>query len=226
MSSLLRPVGDLPPNVYWVRRALLAVAAIVILVLLFGVVGGGNDQKPTAASAPADTPSATFSIPAESAGPPGTLTTTPSGSASPSSSSTPPRTKPTKDDGRCTAGSVLVSVAPSARRVSTGRPLNVQVSLATPRADGCAAAVDPARLVVTVTSGKDRIWTTAHCGKAIPRATLALAAGKPSTTTVTWDGRRSAANCPANQSTARPGTYVVQAVYAGRPSALQAFQVV
>ena len=227
MSSLLRPVGDLPPSVYWVRRALLAVAAVVILVLLSRVMGGG-DQKPTAASAPADTPSpsTTFSMPAESTGPPGTLTTTPSGSASPSSSSTPSRTRPTKDDGRCTTGSVLVSVAPSARRVSTGRPLNVQVSLSTPRADGCAAAVDPARLLVTVTSGKDRIWTTAHCGKAIPRATLALAAGKPSTTMVTWDGRRSAANCPANQSTARPGTYVVQAVYAGRPSALQAFQVV
>lgn len=227
MSNLLRPIGDLPPNVYWVRRALLAVAAIVILVLLFRVIGGGNDQKPTAASAPADTPSAssTFSVPEESAGPAGTLASSPTTPVTSEPSSTP-TSKPVKDDGRCKTGSVTVSVAPTARRVSTGRPLNVHVSLSTARADGCAAAVDPARLVVTVTSGKDRIWTTAHCGKAIARATLALAAGKPSTTTVSWDGRRSAANCPANQPAARPGTYVVQAVYAGTPSALQAFQVV
>lgn len=226
MSSLRRPIGDLPESVYWVRRALLGVVAIVVLVVLFRMIGGG-DQKPTASSAPADTPSpsSTFSVPAESAGPPGTLasTSTPSVTSKPTST---PNAKPTKDDGRCQAGSVTVSVAPTARRVSTGRPLNVQVNLSTARADGCAAAVDPARLVVTVTSGKDKIWTTTHCGKAIPRATLALAPGKPSTTTVTWDGRRSAANCPAGQASARPGTYVVQAVYAGQPSALQAFQVV
>ena len=230
MSSLLRPVGDLPPSVYWVRRALLAAAAILVLVLLSRMLGGG-DQKPTAASAPADTPSVPVSVSEDSAGPPGTLTSTPAPSTpAGTATSKPPSVKPTSakpvDDGRCAAGSVRVSVAPTARQVSAGRPLNVQVSLSTARADGCAAAVDPARLVVTVTSGKDRIWTTAHCGKAIARATLALAAGKPSTSTVTWDGRRSAAKCPAGQATARPGTYVVQAAYAGTLSTLQAFRVV
>jgi hypothetical protein len=226
MSSLLRPVGDQPPNVYWVRRALLGVLGVVVLVLLFRFLGGG-DPKPVASSGPLDTPSptpaATLSVPATSAGPPGTARSTDSeSSAPPTRTSTTPR----RDDGRCAAGAVRVSVVPVARKVSAGRPLNLHVSLSTARADGCAATVDPGRLVVTVTSGKDRIWTTSHCVKAIPRATLALAAGKPSTTTVTWDGHRSAATCPANQATAKPGTYVVQAVYAGLPSSLQAFQVV
>ncbi len=110
--------------------------------------------------------------------------------------------------------------------MSVGRPLNLHISLSTARADGCAATVDAEQLVVTVKSGNDRIWTSSHCMKAIPEATLALAAGKPSTTTVTWDGRRSVASCPANQAAAKPGTYVVQAVYSGQLSSQQAFRVV
>jgi hypothetical protein len=236
MSSLLRPIGHLPPSVYWVRRALLGVLLLVLVVVLLRVLGG--DPKPAASTGPLSTPTpaTTLSVRSSIAGPPGTSSSGDSGSTStsvgtPGGTPTPgadtrSTTAPRRADGRCTGTSVQVSVVPVARRVSAGRPLNVQVNLSTNRADGCAATIDPGQLVVTVTSGKDRIWSTAHCGRAIPRATLALSAGKPSTTTVTWDGRRSAANCPANQSMARPGTYVVQATYAGQASTEQAFHVV
>ncbi len=74
-------------------------------------------------------------------------------------------------------------------------------------------------------SGKDRIWTSAHCVKAVSRATLALSA-KEATSTVAWNGRRSAAGCPTTSPAARPGTYVVQAAYDGSTSVQQAFLVV
>jgi hypothetical protein len=223
MSNLLRPVGDLPPSVYWVRRALLALAAIAVVVVLFRVLGGG--PEPAASSgpiqSPTTTPTSTVSVPAASTGSP--ATTRSSSSETPAARSS---TTPKQDDGRCAAGAVRVSVQPVARTVAVGHPLNLNVSLSTARADGCAATVDAQQLVVTVTSGKDRIWTSSHCVKTIPKATLALAAGKPSTTTVTWDGRRSVATCPANQAAAKPGTYVVQAVYSGQLSSQQAFRVV
>jgi hypothetical protein len=224
MSSLLRPIGDLPPSVYWVRRVLLALAAIVVAVVAFRVLGGG-DPSPAASTgpiqSPTTSPTSTLPVSDASTGPPATVGT--SGSETPANTTS---TTPQRDDGRCAAGAVRVSVVPVVRTVSVGRPLNLHISLSTARADGCAATVDAERLVVTVKSGNDRIWTSSHCVKAIPEATLALAAGKPSTTTVTWDGRRSVASCPANQAAAKPGTYVVQAVYSGQLSSQQAFRVV
>lgn len=221
MSSLLHPVGHLPPSVYWVRRALALALLLILVIALFQVFGGG-DPKPAASAGPVGSPS--------SAAPVSTLSPSPGGSASPggSSTSSTPRAQesrqPRNDSGRCTGSMVRVEVQPAARRVSSGRPLNFQVQLSTLRRDGCAAVVDATRLVVTVMSGKDRIWTSAHCVKAVSRATLALSA-KEATSTVAWNGRRSAAGCPTTSPAARPGTYVVQAAYDGRASVQQAFLV-
>jgi hypothetical protein len=216
MSSLLHPVGHLPASVYWVRRAVVLAVLLLLIVLLFRVFGGGEDPQPAASSGPVESPSST------------TPTLSPSASPSPGGSSTTssPSRAPRKDDGRCTGAMVRVQVAPGARRVSSGRPLNFQVQLTTPRRDGCAAVVDATRLVLTITSGKDRIWTTAHCGKSVQRATFALSSGRASNTTVAWHGRRSAAGCPSTAPVAKPGTYVIQATYDGRPSTQQAFLVV
>ncbi len=220
MSSLLHPVGHLPASVYWVRRAAVLALLLLLIVLLFRVFGGGEDPQPAASQGPVESPSSTTPAP--------TLTPDPSASASPGGSATtssPSRT-PRKDDGRCSGTSVRVQVLPAARRVGTGRPMNFQVQLTTPRRDGCSAVVDATRLVVTITSGKDRIWTSAHCVKSVQRATFALSSGKASNTTVAWHGRRSAAGCPATTTVAKPGTYVVQGTYDGRPSSPQAFLVV
>lgn len=219
MSSLLQPVGHLPASVYWVRRAVVLALLLILIVLLFRVVGG-EDPQPAASGGPVESPSGTTPTP--------TPAPEPSASASPGGSATTssPSRAPHKDDGRCSATSVRVQVLPAARRVATGRPMNLQVQLTTPRRDGCSAVVDATRLVVSITSGKDRIWTSAHCVKSVQRATFALSSGKASNTTVAWNGRRSAAGCPATASVAKPGTYVVQGVYDGRPSTPQEFLVV
>ena len=81
-------------------------------------------------------------------------------------------------------------------------------------------------LSLTIASGNDQIWTSTHCEQAIPRATLVVAKGKVSGSTVLWNGRRSAPGCLPGQLQAKPGTYVAKAVYDGRASATQAFQIV
>ena len=223
MSSLLHPVGHLPASAYWVRRALVLALLLILVIALFQVFGGGGDPKPAASAGPVGSPSSTAPV--------STPSPSPDGSASPGGSSTTstPRAQesrqPRNDSGRCTGSMVRVEVQPAARRVSSGRPLNFQVQLSTSHRDGCAAVVDATRLVVSVMSGKDRIWTSAHCVKAVSRATLALSA-KEATSTVAWNGRRSAAGCPTTSPAARPGTYVVQAAYDGSTSVQQAFLVV
>lgn len=205
MSSLLRPVGHLPASVYWVRRALVLVVLVVLLVLilrLFGGGGGGGGGQDPVNSAAQQTTSGTPSV--QGAGP--TITPTQSG------------------DTKCAGTDVRISVLPASRTITSGTRLNFAIRLSAVRTQ-CTATIDPTVLSLTITSGKDQIWTTWHCEQAISRATLILAAGKESTSTVAWDGRRSGPGCLPGQLVARPGTYVATAAYDGRASTPQAFKI-
>lgn len=219
MSSLLRPVGHLPASVYWVRRALVLVVLVVLLVLLVRLFGGGGDPQNSAATGPEQTPTP---------GPTVVPTSTPSGTASSTGSSTPVKSQSVKSepprDLKCAGGDIRINLLPASRSVPSGGSLSLAVQLSAVDEE-CKATIDPSLLSVTITSGKDQIWSTTHCEKAIPRATLVLAKGKESTSTVLWNGHRSGPGCLPGQPQAKPGTYVALAVYDGRPSPAQAFQV-
>jgi hypothetical protein len=223
MSSLLRPVGHLPASVYWFRRGLVLVVIVVLLVLLVRLFGGGGeDPKNTAATDPSQTPSSGPSADPSTAPTdrptPGRTTKTTKTTGKPSTPTTPKEVK-------CTGSDVLVDLIPAARSVASGAALNFAIQLTALR-DECKASLDPTVLSLTIASGKDQIWTSTHCEQAIPRATLVVAKGKVSGSTVLWNGRRSAPGCLPGQLLAKPGTYVAKAVYDGQASATQAFQIV
>ncbi len=210
MSSLLRPVGHLPASVYWFRRGLVLAVLVLLFLLIVRLFGGGGDSpQNTAASDPS------------SSAPPAAPTTTPTVTATPTRTTTPPPPGDTK----CSGSDVRVEVLPANRKIASGSALNFVVRLDAV-SDGCKATIDPGALTVTVMSGTDLIWTTTHCGQAIPRATLVVAKGKQATSTVPWNGHRSGPGCLPGQPVAKPGTYVVKADFDDRSSAVQAFQVV
>jgi hypothetical protein len=222
MSSLLRPVGHLPASVYWFRRGLVLVGTVIVLVLLVNLFGGGGeDPKNTAATDPAQT-----SSPGPSGGPTATPTPTPGGR--PTGKTTKTADKPsapvTPKDEKCAGSDVRVDLIPAARTVASGAALNFAIQL-TALGDDCKAELDPTVLSLTIASGKDQIWTSAQCEQSIPRATLVVAKGKVTGSTVLWNGRRSAPGCLPGQLQAKPGTYVAKAVYDGNASATQAFQI-
>src|SRR5690606_1620014 len=64
-------------------------------------------------------------------------------------------------------------------------------------------AFDTGALDVRITSGSDRIWSSAECRRGDP-STKTLRRGVPHVETVTWDRER---GC-GDGSPARPGTYV------------------
>ncbi|MEV6410763.1 hypothetical protein [Kribbella sp. NPDC051718] len=216
MSSLLRPVGHLPASVYWFRRALVLVVLAALLFVLVRVLGGGDDPKNSAATDPGQNPSS---------GPTVVPTQTPSAKTSGSKKSTETTSTKTPKDVTCTGRDVKIEVVPATRTLTAGTSMNLVIQLSAVR-DECRVAVDPTVLSLTITSGKDQIWTTEHCEKVVPRATLILAKGKQSTATIPWDGRRSRPGCLPGQLQAKPGTYVAKAVYDGNASTLQAFTIV
>jgi hypothetical protein len=217
MSSLLRPVGHLPASVYWFRRGLVLAVLVLLLFLITRLFsGGGDNPQNTAATGPQQDPTTAPVV---------TPTITPTARASTKTSEAPVKTSATPRDTTCAGADVQVEVLPANRRIASGSALNFVVSFDAV-SDECKATVDASRLTVTVTSGNDLIWTTTHCGQAIPRATLVVAKGKQATSTVAWNGHRSGPGCLPGQPVAKPGTYVVKAVFDGRESSSQAFQIV
>ncbi|WBQ06127.1 hypothetical protein [Kribbella sp. CA-293567] len=224
MSSLLRPVGHLPPSVYWVRRALVVVVVLALVIILVRVIGGGGDPKNSAATDPGQNPAGGPTVAPTSTPTPGRT----AGSGRTTKTSEPtktPESPATPKDVKCSGDDVSIDVVPVSRTLASGNSLNLVIQLSAVR-DECKAAVDPTELSLTITSGVDQIWSTEDCEKSIPRATLVLAKGKQSTATVAWNGRRSRPGCLPGQLQAKPGTYVVKAVYDGRASTAQAFTIV
>ncbi len=219
MSSLLHPVGHLPASVYWFRRGLVLFVLALLFFLIAQLFPGGDDpQKSAAVGDPQQS-----QTPAPSGKPSKTPTPKPSDKPTEKPSETPSKTAPPQDV-KCTAGNVKIEVAPAARRITSGAALNFAVRL-TAVSDECKATIDPDALTVSVTSGNDLIWTTGHCGQAIPKATLVVAKGKDAVTPVGWNGHRSGPGCLPGQPVAKPGTYVVKAEFSGRESAAQAFTI-
>ncbi|MEI8407555.1 MULTISPECIES: hypothetical protein [unclassified Kribbella] len=218
MSSLLRPVGHLPASVYWFRRGLVLAVLALLLFLVLRLFGGGEDPQNTAATGPQQDPTTAPTVAP-------TTTPTASGKQTEKKTEKPVKTSETPRDTKCEGNDLKIEALPAARKIVSGSVLNFVIQFEAV-SDECKAAIDSGELTVTVMSGNDLIWTTTHCGQAIQRTTLVVAKGKQAATTVPWNGRRSGPGCLPGQPVAKPGTYIVKAVFDDRESTAQAFQVV
>jgi hypothetical protein len=224
MSSLLRPVGHLPASVYWFRRGLVLAVVVVLIFLVSRLFSGSGDAQNTAATDPQPNPSGAPPASAPSTSPSTTRSTTPTTTPTNTPSPKPTKTTPPADLA-CKGSDVRIDALPGNRKIVSGSMLNFVIQLS-PADAGCKATISSDKLTVTVTSGKDLIWSTSQCSKVIQTATLVVAKGKQAAVTVPWNGHRSGPGCLPGQPVAKPGTYVVKAEYDGRLSSAQAFLVV
>jgi len=224
---MTKPRGRLPARVYWVRRTLLLV---VVLAVVFGVsrlVGGspGGPEDPVASPAAAPTGPATTG-PTPSATPTGVV---PSGSATPAASgATTPDAgapKPTKTPlamptGPCTDSDILVT--PAVDRVVAGDDVAIPLELTTVRSPACTWQASPSSLVLKLTSGTDRVWSTQDCPAAISEQSVVVRKDEPTMVTVEWSGRRSDESCSRLTEWAEPGFYhAVAAALGSEPTDVQ-----
>ena len=109
----------------------------------------------------------------------------------------------------CQSRALEVDLAPSA--AAAGKPVSFDVTLRNTSETACLADAGREALVLTVSSGEDRVWSSADCPAEPAERALLLDAGDTAKTTVTWDGTRSAQGCPGGQRAAGGGTYQVMA---------------
>lgn len=205
MSSLLHPTGSEPPQVYWQRRLVVVALAVVVLA---GVVWlAWPKGAPTAQPAP--TPSA--SVPSAATTPlvspsPAVASGSPSGSTTP----TGPQT--------CQPVNLRLGLAGFQKlKQATAQPF--KLSITNNSAIPCVLEVNAKNYALTVTSGKDRIWSTADCAAWVPAKNLTLAPQQAYVFDLTWSGARSKATCVTTKNTVGAGTYVAKSTFTGATEA-------
>jgi hypothetical protein len=204
MGSARRPRGRLPQRVYWIRRS---VVLGVALLLVFGIAHllGGNGKDPASSNIQASTSSAQEQE------------TTPSVSQGPvAASATPPRSKGKAPllppSGECRDDEV--SVLPSVKRAWGAEQTVIRLGLQGLQ-PACTFRVSPETLVVKITSGEDRIWSSQDCPDSIKDADVVVRSGVPTYVNVVWSGRRSDDTCSNQADWARQGFYHVYAAALG-----------
>src|SRR5690625_4174147 len=131
-------------------------------------------------------------------------------SAEPTEEATGPDEEALANPVECVPGAVSLDLGLAATEVDAGSQVEVPVTLTNTGQVPCLLDVGHAALQVQVTSGDDTVWTTAQCPAGKAERPILLAAGGVEETTVTWSGRRSAADCPDDTRDARAGTYRIE----------------
>jgi hypothetical protein len=193
------------------------VTALALVFAIAQLLGGSGSGKAS------DTATVTAASPsAASRGPAGPLpikasATGKPGKQTPTATGTPVvLAEPT---GPCAVDEITVT--PTVPTAVAGRNVNLVLKLTGIR-PACTFAVTSHTIVAKVTSGRDRIWSTQDCPRAITSQTIVVRSASPANVVVRWSGRRSDDECTRSTSWALPGYYhVIAAAIGSEPGETQ-----
>jgi hypothetical protein len=197
-------------DVYWRRRMSVLVAVLVVVAVVAWACSSGS-EGPERASSAQSSPSATTATDPLLAG----LRTLAMGTASPSPTPAPkesPAAQAKRPGQPCAEEDLVLSLKGGEERIFTGNTLpTFLVTLVNTGPVMCTADVGPRAMEIRITSGADRIWSTADCVSGVGTDVEQLQRGVPYVRSLEWDRQRSSADCRATPAAALPGTYVATA---------------
>jgi hypothetical protein len=126
--------------------------------------------------------------------------------------------------GGCAPGTVVLSLFTSRTSYYAGQYPAFEVYAVSTASRACSFDVSPAKLHVLVMSSGRVIWDSADCTRGQPNRVAQLRRGVPAQGAVTWDRTISLPGCVTLASSARPGTYQVQARDANVASPVRTFR--
>jgi hypothetical protein len=114
-----------------------------------------------------------------------------------------------------------ITVTPTVPKATAGGRVNLVLELTGIR-PACTFSVSSRTVVAKVISGKDRIWSTQDCPRAITAASVVVRSAVPAQVILSWSGRRSDDQCSRSTSWALPGYYhLTAAVIGSEPGEMQ-----
>ncbi|GAA3122734.1 hypothetical protein GCM10010466_12080 [Planomonospora alba] len=198
--------NDIGIDVYWRRRlaALVAVLVVVAIVAWACSAAGGPENTSKADAAPAGSPTPT---PVLSGLPVVTVTPTPA-ARTPSPKPATPTPRPKRPGEPCEPADLVLNLLGEGEVHAAGSLPRFILTLVNTGEVMCTADVGPRALEVRITSGSDRVWSSADCLSGETEDLHRLERGIPYVRQFAWDRRRSGSDCRAKRTEARPGTYV------------------
>ncbi|MEU0564492.1 hypothetical protein ABZ297_03700 [Nonomuraea sp. NPDC005983] len=206
-------------DVYWRRRMSVLVAVLVVVAVVAWACStrAAGPQRSSAQSSASASPTPDPLLAGLRTLAMGTASPSPSPTPSPTASASPPSKKgAAAAHGRragepCNERDLVLSMQGKQDVYAGADQPNFLVTLVNTGPVMCRADVGPRAMEVRITSGDDRIWSTADCVSGAGVEVQDLERGVPYVRSLDWDRRRSSADCRSTPSDALPGTYVAVA---------------
>lgn len=207
---VLRPVGDLPPSVYWVRRLLVVGALLLSVAVIWWLwPNGGDETSSTAAES--------------SASPTVTETPTESVTAEPTETDSDKNEKKKSNKPECDDKDIEVTVSTDAETYAPEELPEITFTVENVSNDTCSRDVGQGANELQVTSGGSQVWSSDDCSPGGDEDLDNLKPGDRFVQTVTWARTASAEGCPTPEEPASAGAYQVIARNLDRISEPAAF---
>ncbi len=217
----MAPRGPLPARVYWFRRLVVLGVAVLLVAGLARLLGGSSDAS-SDEEARATTAGATTSTSVDPTDPAATEAPTtpveqPRRRKKKQTPTEPPLAEPS---GPCENGDILAT--PTLTEAPGGSDVPITINLRTRVTAACTWTVSPETLTVSITSGRDAIWSSRECPAAIVPQEVVVRQAVDAPIVVTWNAKRSDEDCSSFTEWAFPGFYHVEtAALAGEPTEVQ-----
>jgi hypothetical protein len=126
--------------------------------------------------------------------------------------------------GGCAPNAIVLSLFTSKSSYHAGQYPVFEVDAVSTASRGCTFNLSPAKLHVLVSSSGRVIWDSADCTRGRPNKVAELRRGVPAQESLSWNRTISLPGCVTVASSARPGTYQVQARDASVASPVRTFK--
>lgn len=237
MGAVTRPVGPLPPQVYWVRRLAALVVLVLVAVIAYAVVRvatGGDEASGNDAGGTVTAPASPAADGADgAAGKDGTA----DGDGSADDAGTGGDEKdaaegsgdaPADDADQEATATPEGAATPECTKADVSVALRSDASTYRAKADPvftmdvtnvsdapCLVDVTDDTRELLIVSGPARVWSSADCGDPDARLLL-LGPGQVDSQELTWPRVRSDEKCSSTDAVAAPGTYRATVSLLGR----------
>lgn len=195
-------VGVPDPDVYWRRRvSVLTALLVVVAVVVWACTRSSEEPARARPDAAASGRSASAALTPDGGDSPGRAA---DAAASPQAGQPP--------GGRCQDKDLVIHLEGLQEVYPAGVRPRFLVMLVNTGTHECVLDVGPRALEMRITSGDDRVWSSADCVSGDATQLRRLQRGVPFVRSISWNRRRSGRDCSASHPGARAGTYVATVV--------------
>ncbi len=232
-TTTFRQLKERPAAVYWRRRITALLMGLAILTLVTWAFAGALGRSAPAASTaatlpvhstrPATSPAPGASHPAaaqagrHSAGSqPGRAdsragaATTLTGSARTAAARTGTTARHSLP--ACQLHDVVLSLFSSQASYTVRQTPAFQLDVVSTGSRTCTFDVGARHVLLQISAGSQRIWTSAECAEGQASVVTKLYRGIPAVVPIAWNGQRSSPGCPVPGNPAPPGSYTALAI--------------